>query len=94
MTADEFIQDAIDRGSRDGASPLGPLARAVFLISEAEVECDMGGIDGFVERRDAGMLRETAAAFALVGAGEIRKGTRCRRDFAAGLGRWPAGASR
>ena len=76
MTSDEFIADAIARGQRDGITSLTPNQRMVFLISEAEIDCDMNGIDTFLNRYRTEWLPETAAAFAAVGATEIAAGFR------------------
>lgn len=55
---------------------LEPNQRLVFLISEAEVLCDMEGIDSFLDRYAAEWLGESADAFAAVGATEIAAGLR------------------
>jgi hypothetical protein len=73
MTADDFITDAIDRGQRDGVTALDPDQRMVFLIAEAEADCDMNGIDTFLSRYAPDWISEAAAAFDAVGATEIAK---------------------
>jgi hypothetical protein len=73
---DAFINTAIEQGSRGrlegpGVGALDADQRLVFLISEAEVLCDMEGIDSFLDRYFPQWMEETAAAFAEVGAAEI-----------------------
>jgi hypothetical protein len=68
---DLFIRDAIEAGARAGIEVLDPDQRLVFLISEAEVLCDMEGIDSFLERYGPRWLAETGAAFDAVGAVDI-----------------------
>jgi hypothetical protein len=48
LNADEFITAAV-RGTMIDSGH-AQLARWVFLISEAEVDCDKDGIDSFVDR--------------------------------------------
>jgi hypothetical protein len=73
---DAFINTAIDVGSRDGIGALDADQRLVYLISEAEVLCDMEGIDAFLDRYFPRWIEETAAAFAEVGAADISVGLR------------------
>jgi len=73
---DAFINTAIEVGSRDGIDALDPDQRLIYLISEAEVLCDMEGIDSFLDRYFPKWIEETAAAFAEVGAAEIAVGLR------------------
>ena len=71
MNADEVIEQAIRRGEREGLDALGPLEQVIFAISEAEVYCDMDGIDSLLERYGTGKLTLFARAFSAVGAIEI-----------------------
>jgi hypothetical protein len=71
MTSDDFITDAIDLGQSNGVASLDPNQRMVFLIAEAEADCDMNGIDTFLSRYGLDWISETAAAFDAVGATEI-----------------------
>ena len=71
MNAEEYIDIAIRRGERLGLNSLAPLERKVFLISEAEVLCDMEGIDSLINRYGINELEECAEAFQSVGANEI-----------------------
>ncbi len=48
----------------------------VFLISEAEIDCDMNGIDTFLNHYRADWLPHTADAFDAIGAAEIAAGFR------------------
>jgi hypothetical protein len=73
---DAFINTAIEVGFRDGVGALDADQRLVFLISEAEVLCDMEGIDAFFDQYFPQWMGETAAAFAEVGAAEIAEGLR------------------
>jgi hypothetical protein len=50
MDSKRFIDEAITLGSQSGLSSLDPLQRKVFLISEAEVCCDMHGFDSFIKQ--------------------------------------------
>jgi hypothetical protein len=70
MDLDAFINSAIILGGSIGVGALDPNQRLVFLISEAEVLCDMEGIDSFLDRYD-NWLAEAAAAFEAVGASAI-----------------------
>ena len=71
MTSDDFISDAINLGQSHGVASLDPTQRMVFLIAEAEADCDMNGIDTFLSRYGPDWISETAAAFDAVGATEI-----------------------
>jgi hypothetical protein len=71
LNADEFINTAIGLGARNGVAVLDPDQRLVFLISEAEVDCDMNGIDTFLNSYFPLWMAETADAFAAIGATEI-----------------------
>jgi hypothetical protein len=73
MNSDDFINDAIDRGHRNDMVSLDADQRMVFLIAEAEADCDMNGIDSFLSRYAPDWTSETAAAFDAVGAVEIAK---------------------
>ena len=74
MEYEWLIDEAIKRGMQSGLDALSPLQRAVFLISEAEVYCDMDGIDSFVGRYEPAVLLEASAAFSAVGATAIAAG--------------------
>lgn len=74
--ADRLIEAAIDRGSRDGVAALGPAERIVYLVSEAEVYCDMEGIESFLEIYHPEWTAACADAFEAVGATEIAAGFR------------------
>jgi hypothetical protein len=73
---DAFIDTAIEAGSRDGIGALDADQRLVYLISEAEVFCDMEGIPAFLDRYFPKWMEETAAAFAGLGAAKIAAGLR------------------
>jgi hypothetical protein len=71
-----FIDTAIEVGFRDGIGALDADQRLVYLISEAEVLCDIDGIDNFLDLYFPRWKEETAAAFTEVGAAEIAMGSR------------------
>lgn len=71
MNADAVIEQAIRRGEREGLDALGPAELVIFAISEAEVYCDMDGIDSLLERYGTGTIALFARAFSAVGAIEI-----------------------
>ena len=71
MNADEFINAAIDKGQSIGLASLDADERSVFLISEAEVSCDMNGIDTLLNSYARADIAECARAFAEIGACEI-----------------------
>lgn len=74
MTPAEFIACAIDRGARSGLAATSGLERIVFLISEAEVLCDMEGICWFIDYIEPDVVREMSSAFKTIGATEIASG--------------------
>jgi hypothetical protein len=71
MDTEAFINAAITLGSRNGIDSLANNQRVVFLISEAEVLCDMEGIYAFLDRYEPEWIAETANAFEYVGAMQI-----------------------
>jgi hypothetical protein len=62
MNIEGFIDEVIKLGSQSGLSALNPIQRKVFLISEAEVSCDINGIDSFIDRYESSILLEAAEA--------------------------------
>jgi hypothetical protein len=73
------IESILKRGTEGGVEALAPLERKVWLISEAEVLCDMEGIDSFLDRYIT-LLPETVIAFAEVGATEIAESLQAIHD--------------
>jgi hypothetical protein len=71
MTADDFIDAAIERGQADGLATLSADERFVFLIADAEACCDIDGLDALLDRYSPDDLADCAAAFAEVGAADI-----------------------
>jgi hypothetical protein len=71
MTADDFIDAAIEHGQAAGLAALGADERFVFLIAEAESCCDIDGLDALLDRYAADDLADCVAAFAEVGATDI-----------------------
>jgi hypothetical protein len=74
MEYERFIDEAIKLGMQSGLDVLSPLQRRIFLISEAEVSCDMDGIDSFVDSHEPAVLLEASEAFSAVGASAIVAG--------------------
>jgi hypothetical protein len=70
-SSEAFIAEAIARGSGEGLPALNGVARMVFLIAEAEVLCDMEGIDTFVDRYGGSGVSELAGAYSAIGANAI-----------------------
>jgi hypothetical protein len=71
MDSETFINAAIDTGAKYGIDTLDAEQRLVFLISEAEVLCDMEGIESFLQCYGPIWIAEAAAAFEAVGAVDI-----------------------
>lgn len=71
MSVDAFIADAIDRGAKHGLSSLAPLAQVVFAVTEAEVYCDMEGIDSLFEKYGYSSSALFADAFRAIGASKV-----------------------
>jgi hypothetical protein len=71
VTADEFINAAIDKGQSGGPASLHPDERLVYLISDAEVSCDINGIDTLLDSYSPTDLDECASAYAEIGASDI-----------------------
>jgi hypothetical protein len=76
VDADAFITTALRLGKRNGVAALDTDQRLVYLISEAEVDCDINGIDTFLDHYGPSWMAEAAAAFAAVGATEIASALR------------------
>jgi hypothetical protein len=75
MPADEIIDSALKRGAKEGLAALSAVERKVWLISEAEVRCDIDGIDSFLDHY-AAVLPEAAEAFDGIGATQIAQSLR------------------
>lgn len=71
MDPDAFIDAALDSGRSSGIDALDADQRLVYLISEAEILCDMEGIDTFLDSYFSRWISETAAAFSEIGAADI-----------------------
>lgn len=71
MSPDQIIELALARGTKEGLPSLSPVERQIWLISEAEVYCDMEGIDSFLSRYPGPLQVEAATAFQNIGASEI-----------------------
>jgi hypothetical protein len=74
VTTEDFIQNALDTGQRNGVAGLSALQRAIFIVSELEVLCDMEGIDAFLDRYQASELRGAADLLLAAGAVSIANG--------------------
>ena len=74
MNLKSFIETAISKGEDGELKSLSPLERKVFLISEAEVSCDMGsGFEHIFRRHGKEGAKECSEAFELIGATRISK---------------------
>jgi hypothetical protein len=70
MSSAPTINSILKRGAENGVDALAPAERKVWLISEAEVLCDMEGIVSFLDHYGT-LLPEVAVAFADAGATQI-----------------------
>jgi len=75
MPPSEIIDSILKRGAEGGLDCLSRSERKVFLISGAEVLCDMEGIDSFLNRY-SDSISEAADAFAEAGGAEIAESLR------------------
>ena len=72
MNTTQFIEQAISRGETEGIEALGPREKFVFAVSEAEVLCDMEGIDSLIQKYGVSSMESLfAQAFSAIGAHEI-----------------------
>jgi hypothetical protein len=71
MDADKFINEALDAGRENGLHTLQSLQQVVFAVSEAEITCDMDGIDSLIDHYGTERLSLFERAYALIGATEI-----------------------
>ena len=71
MDPDTAIREAVALGEQHGLVSLAGIQKLVFAISEAEIYCDMDGIDGLIHRYGAPAMRTFAEAFEAIGATEI-----------------------
>jgi hypothetical protein len=69
LNAHEFITAAVRGTVTDSGH--AQLARWVFLIAEAEVDCDKDGIDSFVDRYGARSLTHLGCPYESIGAAEL-----------------------
>jgi hypothetical protein len=71
----EIIDLALKRGAEKGLAGLSGWERRIYLISQAEILCDMEGVTTFLDQFETS-LPEAAEAFAAVGADEIAQSLR------------------
>ena len=71
MDADATIRDAIELGQSLGLGGLSGIQQVVFAISEAEVHCDIDGIDSLLHRYGIPAMNTFAQAYKAIGATEI-----------------------
>ncbi len=71
MSPDYLIEKAIDRGTQEGLYSLDSVDQAIFAVSEAEVSCDVDGIDSLVHRYGEEAMDLFASAFLSIGAVDI-----------------------
>ncbi len=76
MDANTFITAAIAAGETSGLDALESLQQIVFAVSEAEVTCDIDGIDNLIYRYGANSLPLFGRAYAEIGAAEIAEALR------------------
>lgn len=76
MNASLINEQAISRGQMEGIDALGPIEAAVYAISEAEVYCDIDGIDSLIHRYGLHRMSLFAQSFASIGAMEIAEALR------------------
>ena len=74
MNAESIINQAIARGEEEGMMALAPVEQVVFAVAEAEVYCDMEGVDALLEKYGGDSVTMFAHAFAAIGANEIAAG--------------------
>ena len=74
MNAESIINQAIARGEEEGMMALAPVEQVVFAVAEAEVYCDMEGVDALLEKYGGDSVMMFAHAFAAIGANEIAAG--------------------
>lgn len=65
------IERAIARGEAEGLWNLSLEDRFVYVISEAEVRCDINGIDSFLDAHGPRGVDALASAYAAVGATDL-----------------------
>ena len=74
MNAESIINQAIARGEEEGLMALAPVEQVVFAVAEAEVYCDMEGVDALLEKYGGDSVTMFAHAFVAIGANEIAAG--------------------
>jgi hypothetical protein len=74
MNVDDFIVRSINHGQGRDVSSLSTLQKAIFLLSQLEVICDMDGIDSFLDIYDASDLRSVAEFLRAIKANELANG--------------------
>lgn len=75
-----FIEQALAEGRANGLAMLSKSSALVFVISEAEVCCDMDGIDTFIDSYGTPGLVRLASAYGAVGAGALASACRAVAD--------------
>ncbi len=71
MNSESIINRAIAHGEGEGLMALAPIEQVVFANAEAEVYCDMEGVDSLLERYGRNHAALFARAFSAIGAGTI-----------------------
>ncbi|TLX73739.1 hypothetical protein E9993_14875 [Labilibacter sediminis] len=74
MDFDLLINNIVDKGESLGIDGMVGYERIIFLISEAEVYCDMEGIDSFIDNYNNENLLELVEGYKKIGALELSKG--------------------
>lgn len=71
MDFDTTINKIIDKGESFGLDGMIAYERIIYLISEAEVYCDMEGIDSFVDHYKEDGIKELIEGYRKIGANEL-----------------------
>ena len=71
MNPEKYINDALKRGNYLPLDHLGPKEKIIFLISEAELCCDMDGIDSLFEKYNESFYEDFRKSFSSIGASQI-----------------------
>jgi len=74
MKIDKYIEEAVTVGDKNGIESLSELQKNIYIIAEAEISCDMDGIDSFIEKYNKKGVLEASVAYSLIGAIDIAKG--------------------
>ena len=71
MDIESYIQNAIEIAASKGLESLDPCQKSIFYISEAEVTCNMDGIDSLIDRYGQKAMACFSTAYSQIGAHSI-----------------------